>query len=136
MRLRGQSTVSPWVYLGLPNTINIAVKSPIKLSDINVVMSVVSNYFKVDINDMKSKVRKREIVVPRQLCMYIMATYSSLTLKRIGLIFHRDHSTVIYAKELMKDLSDTDKKYKTYINECLSLISEKLPYMYFEENGN
>ncbi len=62
---------------------------------------------------MKGKVKKREIVIPRQVAMYFCKRYTQLTLALIGENFGgRDHSTVIHALESVEDMMKTDPNFQ------------------------
>jgi chromosomal replication initiation ATPase DnaA len=58
----------------------------------------------------------------RQQAMYLINLHCKITLKRIGAYFNRDHSTVIYAIEVVEALSSTDKKYRAQLKELQGLI--------------
>ena len=80
-------------------------------SDVSVdfIQKTVSEYFKVNLESLKSKIKKREIVIPRQVAMYFCKRYTQLTLALIGENFGgRDHSTVIHALESVEDMMKTD----------------------------
>lgn len=49
---------------------------------------------KVDLSETN---RERENLVPRQVAMSLLLVFSTLTLKQIGSIFHKDHATVLHA---------------------------------------
>lgn len=67
---------------------------------------------------LESKLRKREVVVARQICCYFLQKRCKLPLKTIGRLFGgRDHSTVIYAINTINDLMDTQKAFKQEIKE-------------------
>jgi len=94
-------------------------------SDVSVdfIQKTVADYFKVDIELLKAKVKKREIVIPRQLAMYFCKRYTQLTLALIGENFGgRDHSTVIHALESVEDMMKTDPNFKNSVEE----LSKKL----------
>ncbi len=94
-------------------------------SDVSVdfIQKTVADYFKVDIELLKAKVKKREIVIPRQLAMYFCKRYTQLTLALIGENFGgRDHSTVIHALESVEDMMKTDPNFKNSVDE----LSKKL----------
>src|SRR5258707_1978245 len=94
-------------------------------SDVSVdfIQKTVADYFKVDIELLKAKVKKREIVIPRQLAMYFCKRYTQLTLALIGENFGgRDHSTVIHALESVEDMMKTDANFKNSVEE----LSKKL----------
>jgi chromosomal replication initiator protein len=89
-------------------------------SDVSVdfIQKTVSDAFKVDLELMKGKVKKREIVIPRQVAMYFCKRYTQLTLALIGENFGgRDHSTVIHALESVEDMMKTDPNFKATVDE-------------------
>jgi chromosomal replication initiator protein len=89
-------------------------------SDVSVdfIQKTVSEYFKVNLESLKSKIKKREIVIPRQVAMYFCKRYTQLTLALIGENFGgRDHSTVIHALESVEDMMKTDANFKLSVDE-------------------
>lgn len=59
------------------------------------------------------KSRKRKYVVPRQKCMFICKyLFPSMTLAEIGEYFNKDHATVLHSAKTVKNLIDTDFKYR------------------------
>ena len=89
-------------------------------SDVSVdfIQKTVAEYFKVDLESLKSKIKKREIVIPRQVAMYFCKRYTQLTLALIGENFGgRDHSTVIHALESVEDMMKTDANFKSSVEE-------------------
>ena len=63
-----------------------------------------------------SKTRKREIALPRQLAMYFAKEYTNATFTKIGEeMGGKDHSTVMYACETIRDVSKIDKELKKYL---------------------
>lgn len=89
-------------------------------SDVSVdfIQKTVAESFKIDPEVMKGKVKKREIVIPRQVAMYFCKRYTQLTLALIGENFGgRDHSTVIHALESVEDMMKTDANFKNTVDE-------------------
>ena len=89
-------------------------------SDVSVdfIQKTVAEYFKVDLDSLKGKVKKREFVIPRQVAMYFCKRYTQLTLALIGENFGgRDHSTVIHALESVEDMMKTDNNFKGSVDE-------------------
>jgi chromosomal replication initiator protein len=85
---------------------------------VDFIQKMVAEYFKVDIESLKAKIKKREIVIPRQLAMYFCKRYTQLTLALIGENFGgRDHSTVIHALESVEDMMKTDANFKNSVDE-------------------
>jgi chromosomal replication initiator protein len=82
------------------------------------ITKTVCNYLKIDENKVRDKTRKKEIVLARQIAMYLSKDLTKSSLKSIGLNFGgRDHSTVIHActtieqnlliDQALKDLVDS-----------------------------
>lgn len=85
---------------------------------IDYIQKTVSDYFKVNLEDLKAKTRKKEIVIARQVAMYFSKDYTNHSLKSIGYHFGgRDHSTVIHAVQSVNDMIDTNAKFRFAIDE-------------------
>ncbi|TAH02223.1 MAG: chromosomal replication initiator protein DnaA [Sphingobacteriales bacterium] len=94
------------------------IKNTSKEISMEYIQKLVCEYFEVSVDMVKSKTRKREIVQARQISMYLAKGHTKTSLKSIGAFFGgRDHSTVIYACQTVEDLIDTDKKFKTYVQD-------------------
>ena len=98
-------------------------------SDVSVdfIQKTVSDYFKVELDLMKGKVKKREIVIPRQVAMYFCKRYTQLTLALIGENFGgRDHSTVIHALESVEDMMKADANFKNSVEELTKKLKMRV----------
>jgi chromosomal replication initiator protein len=85
---------------------------------IDYIQKTVSEYFKIDIALLKDKIRKKEIVIARQVAMYFAKEYTNHSLKGIGYHFGgRDHSTVIHAVQSVNDMMDVDANFKVQVEE-------------------
>ncbi len=80
---------------------------------IEVIQQTVSEYFKVPLETLKSKTRKRDVVQARQISMYLSKKFTENSLKVIGQHFGgRDHSTVIHACQAVLNLMETDRHFQ------------------------
>lgn len=71
----------------------------------------------------RAKTRRQEIVNARQIAMYLSKELTNCSLKTIGLHFGgRDHSTVIHAYQTVEDLSKTDAKYRSLVQQLRAKI--------------
>jgi chromosomal replication initiator protein len=98
-------------------------------SDVSVdfIQKTVADYFKVELEQMKSKIKKREIVIPRQVAMYFCKRYTQLTLALIGENFGgRDHSTVIHALESVEDMMKTDANFKNSVEDLTKKFKTRM----------
>ncbi len=73
------------------------------------VLLTVAEYYRVDISDLTGRSRNKEVVVPRQIAMYLLREETGTSLPQIGdLLGGRDHTTVMYAHEKMAEQIETD----------------------------
>ena len=84
---------------------------------VDYIQKTVGEYFQIGVEDLKDKTRKKEIVIARQVAMYLCKEYTNHSLKSIGYHFGgRDHSTVIHAVQSVSDMMDTDAKFSSQID--------------------
>lgn len=77
------------------------------------IQTLVAEYFSVSKDQLAGKTRKRQIVIARQLSMFLAKKLTDASLKAIGASFGgRDHSTVIHSCKAVQDLLDTDALFK------------------------
>ena len=60
-------------------------------------MRSVARAYGLEPDELRSRSRRRRVVRPRQLAMYICRTSTDASLKDIGRAFNRDHTSVMYA---------------------------------------
>ncbi len=69
--------------------------------------------------DIKSKSRKKHLVIARSICMYLIKKHTILNLETIGRTFgKRDHSTVIHSLRSIEDVMFTDNATRKLVYEC------------------
>ena len=87
------------------------------------IIAKVADFYGVEESSMYAKTRKREIVRPRQIIMYILREDFHLSYPAIGTVFGgRDHTTVIHACEKIKgDLSQNDD-FKAEVAEVRGML--------------
>jgi len=69
-----------------------------KISDEQVIKAV-ANFFNVPVEDLLTKKRKKEIVEPRQIIVYLLRELLNMSYPYIGEKIGRDHTTAIHAYE-------------------------------------
>lgn len=94
---------------------------------VDYIQKTVGEYFQISVDDLKDKTRKKEIVIARQVAMYLCKEYTNHSLKSIGYHFGgRDHSTVIHAVQSVSDMMDIDQKFNQAIEELKKKMKMKL----------
>ncbi len=72
-------------------------------------MEAVSRYYSVSMQDIVGASRVREILLPRQIAMYLAKKYQNLSYVRIGELFSgRDHTTVMNAMQKIESKMHND----------------------------
>jgi chromosomal replication initiator protein len=96
---------------------------PQKTLSIKDVLSVVANYYNIEEKILYEKTRRKEVVKPRQIIMYILREDFNTSYPYIGQkLGGRDHTTVIHAYEKIKK----DIKTNTLLNQELEQIRSLL----------
>ena len=87
------------------------------------IMNVVSEHFNVSIDDLKGKKRNSEIVLPRQVFMYLCNELTDEPLKSIGIeLGGKDHSTVSHGVQKIESLLQEDEA----LNNTVNIIKKKI----------
>jgi chromosomal replication initiator protein len=89
-------------------------KSPINIDQIQ---RLVCEYFDIPEDLLRAKTRKQEVVLARQVAMYLSKELTNSSLKTIGLHFGgRDHSTVIHSCQTIHDRLSGDPSFKQTVD--------------------
>ena len=93
-------------------------------NDIHRIQTVVCDYFKITIEDMKGKKRSSNINYPRQVAIYLCRNLTNESYPKIGTYFGgRDHSTIISSyRKIDKDLKKNEQT-KVVINDLKKQLS-------------
>ena len=95
----------------------------VEKNDVHRIQKIVSEYFQISVEDIRSKKRSSNISFPRQIAMYLCRTMTSESFPKIGIEFGgKDHSTVMHSVEKIekeirenKDLANIIEKLKSDI---------------------
>lgn len=82
-----------------------------KVVNIDTIARTVSNYFKINLGDIRGKSRVKEITKARHIAMYLAHQLTKTTLQNIGEYFsHRDHTSVMHGiKKIKKEVKDNSQ---------------------------
>lgn len=87
------------------------------------VIQIVANHFDINITDLIGTCRRKELVTPRQITMYILREEIKCSFPTIGQeMGGKDHTTAMHAVNKITKNLDKDEKLKTHIN----VIKQKL----------
>ncbi len=97
-----------------------------KKISIEQIQKAVTDYYVIKINSLLSKKRTKDIVLARQVAIYLSRELTDLSLTSIGEAFgRRDHTTIIHSYNKIKDKIKKDKGFKNIINN-LNLDIKKI----------
>ena len=88
------------------------------------IIEKISEYYKIQIKDIKGRSRKREFVKARFISMYLIRNNTSLKLKTIGDIVGRDHTTVMHSLQTIQNTLSLhyDTDLRDELNEIKRII--------------
>ena len=92
------------------------VQNNTKIS-MDLIVKKVADFYNIPTADIKSKSRKKNIIIHRQAAVYIATQMTELTTTEIGEYFGQDHSTVINSKNKISNRIQFDSVLKSDINE-------------------
>ncbi len=96
---------------------------PKKSVSVKHVIQKISEFYSIEESNMYAKTRRREVVKPRQIIMYILREDFHMSYPAIGSVFGgRDHTTVIHACEKIRGDMDADDGFKTQIEEIRGML--------------
>ncbi len=99
------------------------IESIRKRITIESLQETVSSYFNISSDLLRARTRKKEIVVPRQIAMYLCKHLTDSSLKTIGLYFGgRDHTTVIHAQQTIEEKIQKIPQMKRDVDTILSSL--------------
>ena len=92
---------------------------------IDIIQDIVSSYFNLRVEDLKSQRRTRNVAYPRQIAMYLSRKLTDMSLPKIGEEFGgRDHTTVIHAYEKISENLKTDDSLQHTINDITKKLTQ------------
>ncbi len=90
------------------------------------IISAVTAYYKISKSDLIGKSKKRENVIPRQICCYLMCELLSLPLISIGKeLGGRDHTTILYSRDKIEEMSKVNEKIAKDVDDIKNIILKK-----------
>lgn len=90
------------------------------------IISAVANYYGITVQELVSLSRKKDLVIPRQIAMYIVRTELNSSFPTIGdELGGRDHTTAMHACTKIGDLVKKDEKIKHDVETIITQIHQQ-----------
>lgn len=93
--------------------------------NIELVKSVVSSYFNINVKELSGSSRKQDIVYARSIAIYLIRTKYNIGLKKIGeCLGNRDHATIAHAIDKIDYGIKNDEYIKLDINNIVDKLNK------------
>lgn len=90
------------------------------------IIDTVCQFYNLPKSELISRKKNKELVEPRQICIYLITELMSVPLITIGQAMGgRDHTTVMHARDKIADLIRTNPRIATEVNDLKNLILKK-----------
>lgn len=90
------------------------------------IINAVTSYYHIAKTDLLGKSKKKEIVIPRQICCYLMCELLSLPLIAIGKeLGGRDHTTILYSRDKVDEMCRVNDKIAKDVDDIKNIILKK-----------
>jgi chromosomal replication initiator protein len=108
--------------LEVKNLVKLNVK-PKKSNSVKEVVKAIAAYYDIEENDIFEKTRRKEVVRPRQVAMYILREDCGVSFPLIGeKMGGRDHSTVLHSYEKIKGELKDDTSLEQDLTQIRAML--------------
>lgn len=108
------------------NALNEAVSEGNEEITSESVISAVTSFYRISKSDITGKSKKKEVVIPRQVCCYLMCELLSLPLIAIGKeLGGRDHTTILYSRDKIDEMCRVNDKIAKDVDDIKNIILKK-----------
>lgn len=91
--------------------------------DADIIINTVCDFFKVSKEELIGKKKNKEIVEPRQMCIYLINDMLNIPLTAIGELFGgRDHTTIMHARDKINNQVKVNPHIRTLVNDIKSRL--------------
>jgi len=101
------------------------LKEPKRLITVDFIQRCVAEEFGVSLPELKTKRRNKQVVLPRQVAMYLSRELTDLSLPEIGELFNgKDHTTVLHSYKKIKEDLHVNPGLKERVEKVIQVIKQ------------
>ncbi len=101
------------------------LREPKKLITVDFIQRCVAEEFGVSLHDLKTRRRNKNIVLPRQIAMFLSRELTELSLPEIGAFFGgKDHTTVLHSYNKIRGGVESKPALKERIEKIIQVITQ------------
>jgi chromosomal replication initiator protein len=86
------------------------------------IFETVSKTWNIPVEEIKGKKQKKEIAMARHVSIYLISSMTDYSLDDIGILFGKDHSTVHYSINKIKEEMEKDREFESKLNDMIAQI--------------
>jgi chromosomal replication initiator protein len=105
---------------------NAVAQAPMHRITIPLIKERVAKMHGLSVKEMDNPRRDQRLAAPRHIAMYIAAELTDCSLPQIAREFgKKDHTTVMYARDKVKDLMERDEAYRNKVRSLIALCQSE-----------
>ncbi len=122
---RSQTEEAPVTLQLTKEVLKDLLKEPKKVITVDFIQRCVVEEFGVTLQDMKTRRRNKQVVLPRQIAMYLSRELTDLSLPEIGEAFGgKDHTTVLHSYKKIKEGLLSNPELKERLEKVIQVIKQ------------
>ncbi|HHU82821.1 MAG TPA: chromosomal replication initiator protein DnaA [Firmicutes bacterium] len=99
---------------------DIIISQQEKRVSISLIQNTIAEYYHLSPEELRAKKRTKDVTLPRQLAMYLCRELTDSSLPKIGEEFGgRDHTTVIYACDKIREQMNKDPSFNRIVQDLI-----------------
>ena len=95
------------------------VSKPASLTP-DALIHLVAKEFGIEETLIPGKARTKDVMLARQVCMYLLCQDLGMSTTAVGKLLKKDHTTVIYGIQKVEDLLNTDAHFSARVNRVIT----------------
>jgi len=101
------------------------VKETEKIISIEMVQKTVAEFYSISLAELRSKRRTKNLVLPRQVAMYLSRKLTKMSLPEVGNAFGgKDHTTVMHSCRKIEKVLSVDNSLKSATEKLISVLQQ------------
>lgn len=92
---------------------------------VDAIIKAVANHYNLSFSDVKGKKRTKNIMMPRQIAMYIAREMTEFSTTELGAEFNKDHTTVMHACQKIEESIKNDSQLESNIELIIRGLKEQ-----------
>ena len=104
-------------------TLKDMVRETARTISVEMIQKIVAEFFRVPPSELRAKKRTKNIVLPRQIAMYLTRQLTAQSLPEIGNAFGgKDHTTVLHSCKKIEQSLIVDREIKNIVDQLLTTL--------------